>query len=241
MFTSIIEEATLTGIEAPKELSKPSEAARGKLEDLRAKLKALREKADAINLQALRAEAVTAIAEGKDPAALKDKIREAEADRKTFEELAVGVAKLVEQAEAEAAQAEAQLSTFLRGELDKARLEMHRQLTQATNERGRSSSEGDGKWRSSPPKTNSKSRIAVCERCHQPVGTFDPKTIRQPITGKDFAKLSARMDRAPFRDVLGIADFKCWRCGGVPFLEADKFLTNAGFYAVKPGRKVEVK
>lgn len=226
--------AELSGIKIPAKLLSAETELTAKVGRLKAQLQKARSDLEGYTneaFEALRDEATLAGLEGKDTKKLNMRLEMWPTMKNNVAEQ-IHIAELtIPKFETQAAEATAAVDHYLRDALDECRSEMQRQFDRATEERVTSSSE-NGYYRSSPPKKQSKSRLAVCEKCLEPVALFDPETIKQPVTGEDFERLDAGFDAPPFAHILGILEFKCPRCSGMPFLEKDRILTTAGYFAV---------
>ena len=132
----------------------------------------------------------------------------------------------------ELADAEKALDVFLIGKMEADRAKMVAQWERAMMERAKDMATTRGIPKSTPPKNQARSRIAVCEICKQPVGLFDPATICRPVMGAHFKTLP-RVDSQPFPDAGTWEHLRCPCCGARrPFREPDKILTTAGFFVV---------
>ena len=169
-----MEYAKLSGIEASGDLLKPIAEAHQKLSNLHEKRSDLENELeeleikikDFISKQAPRW-LMMRMAENCPLHRKKDEGRLREVNLLLSE-----VGKLESPAHNELSEVKEKLSAFIRDRLAEGRAEMERQLEQAMMERARmygTMRHGD-KIRSTPPKKNSKSKIAVCEVCKQDIG-----------------------------------------------------------------------
>jgi len=235
----ILREAELTGIELPADLTQNRKEAQEKLARLRERLVKFNQQLESVNeeAQTLRAEGVQVIADGKDPAKIQKKINTQTLRAEDVQGWISELEKLVTKAENDLARVEETALEPIRVALVGAHVEMKNQYEIITTERGRDLTFDPRVHATSPPPQQSKSRVAVCEGCLQPIGIFDPDEIKLPIIGSYF-KPYGRYEYPPFPPGADyFLHFKCPLCGKRPFGEYSKILTSAGYFVV-PDREV---
>jgi hypothetical protein len=221
--------AELSGIKIPKSLIKLRQKAQTELDQLKVRIADLREKVENLDPSLLQEEETRLVASSKDTGKIREKISLIKQERDDATSLLSRLEGLIPEFETKVT--EPDLEGYCNQEFIKQRAEMEIQLDRVLKERAESAASSRDGFHSSPPAKQSKSRIAVCECCKNPIGVFDPETICLPIKGCHFEKLP-RFDYDPFLQAADLPFFKCPTCGRVPFMERDKILTSAGYFAV---------
>jgi hypothetical protein len=233
-----VEYAKLSGIQIPEKLLAAVAEAKdsiSKIEERRAALEQERASLEA-EARGLVSEEAQALVAGVDAKKLSSRRKKCEERAMEIGLLLAELEKLGASPQAQLRKAEEDLANHIGGLLVAGRKVMRQQVELAMTERGRNIADL-GVFRSAPPEHSSRSRVATCEICSRDLAIFDPGTIRQPVIASHFQRLPP-FDAVPFHPMAGIEHFRCCFCGKRPWSEADRILTNCGYFLV-PDNKEE--
>lgn len=228
------EEFQLSGFKIKTDLTKARDAAEGHLENLQAKIIEFKAKAAQSSGEAdqLRKEAANLIIAGKSDLELQTQIKEHVRIQDESRRMAEQLQGMIPDAQKAIQQAQGDIDDFIHERLQDARALRAAQLEEAIRQRAAGmSTTRDGKVRSTVGGTAT-ACLGWCEYCRQPIARFDPASIQQPVTGKDFRPRDDRYPYPPFPERATIEFFKCPTCNHRPWGEPDKVWTTDGFFSV---------
>ena len=221
----------LTGISAPKRLIKAKEEAEARLDRIHNQIAEQQQKAST-SCDNLRKEAAVAMVDDAGAASkINAEISRLETEKAEAKQMVLELQRMLPAARKTVDAAQSEIEAYIGPKLLACRKEMLSQLERATAERAKSmNTRTDGRMVSKAPKKDSVSKVACCERSHNnPIGVISDD-IRQPVRTQHFTSFTGG-GFTLFRD-CDMDYFKCPVCGGLPWREGDKILTNAGYRMV---------